>query len=80
MCLVQPSSLYYFYFHVYAFIILTLTRTYIQSTNCEYHQFLLLQVEQNIFTSLLLPDIPGRARPTLPTLQGIMQYANDVAW
>ena len=30
MCLVQPSSLYNFYLSVYAFIILTLTRTYIK--------------------------------------------------
>ena len=69
MCLVKPSSLYNFYLHVYAFIILTLTRTYIKSTTFRHHQFLLLQVEQNIFTSLLLPDIPGREQTTLPTLQ-----------
>ena len=30
-------------------------------------QTLLLLVEQNIFTSLILQDVPGRARPTLPT-------------
>ena len=40
-----------------------------KTTNFGHHQFLSLQVEQNILTSFLLPDIPGRARPTLPTLQ-----------
>ena len=57
------------------FIILTLTRTYTKITTCGNHQFLLLQVEQNIFTSLLLPDIPGRARPTLPTLQEYLRMS-----
>ena len=46
MCLVQPSRLYNFYFHVYAFIILTLTRTYIRTTTCGNHQFLVMQVEK----------------------------------
>ena len=48
-----------FYLHVYAFTILALTRTYIKTTTRGHHQFLLLQAEQKIFTSLLLPDIPG---------------------
>ena len=69
MFLVQPSSLYYFYFPVYDFIILTSTHTYIKPTICGHRQFLLLHVKQNIFTSLILPDIPGQARTTLPTLQ-----------
>ena len=38
-------------------------------------QFLLLQVDQNIFKSLLLSDIPGQARPTLPTLQEYIRMA-----
>ena len=69
MCLVQHLSLYNFYLHVYDFIILTLTRTYIKTTTCGHQQFLLLQTDQNIFKSLLLTDIHGLARPTLPTSQ-----------
>ena len=57
------------YLLVYAFIVLTLTHTYIKTTTCGHHQFLLLKLEENIFTSFLLPDIPGRAQRTLPTLQ-----------
>ena len=41
MCLVQDLSLYNLYFHVYAFIILTLTRTYIKTTACG-HQFFII--------------------------------------
>ena len=75
MCLVQPLILYYFYLYVYAFIIITSTRIYIKTTACENNHFLLMQAEQNIFTGLILPDIPGLARPTLPTLQECLRMS-----
>ena len=77
MCLVQPSSLYHFYLHVYAFIISTLTLTYIKTTTVGHHQSLLLQIEQNISTSLLLPDTPGQSRQTLPNFQ---EYIRMSLW
>ena len=75
MCLVQAWSLYNVYLHVYAFIILTSTCTYIKTTACGHNQFLLLQAEQKTFTSLILPDIPGQLQPAIPTLQEYIRMA-----
>ena len=64
-----------FYLHVYDLIVLTLKRPYIKTTACRYHQFLLLQVDKKIFTTLILPDTPGRAQPALPTLQEYLRMS-----
>ena len=63
----RTFDIYNSYLHVYALIITTSTRTYIKTTACEHHHFVLLLVEQQIFTSFLSQDIPGQARPTLNT-------------
>ena len=69
MCLVQSLILYHFYLHMYAFIVLTLNMHIHKIHHLQESPVFITEGIEKHLTSLLLPDIPGRSRRTLPTLQ-----------